>query len=282
MADQIVKPYEDVSNSGWSITPPNPDPDPGHVWPAVDDETYSDASYVNAVTVGAVYEVKISKDCLCLPGDGEHLLIVRHRKHSAPSDAGSLKVTLLKGRNQVAARTITVSSTSFTTFSSALTADEVKGLGDYTDLRLRVETVPVFVTPCCPDNPIPETLTAQLSTKQNPIFPLAWCTCMTGKVTLTHSICVIGGLDTHCWQGTGATGCGHDMSLRLYCSVVLNKWILDITWPDGCGANGTITDPTSGSCDPFILQYLGVDGINACGCGNYKGVPKMYNITITP
>jgi hypothetical protein len=116
------------------------------------------------------------------------------------------------------------------------------------------QTVGGSVSTTCCGNALPTTLYATLGNGGG-------CACASGTtIPLTWD-----GISK--WTGTGATGCGHNITLNLSCpsGSTCTGFTLTYSYPDSCHASGTAVTKGGCTCNPLSLPYISIQ-MTGCGC----------------
>jgi hypothetical protein len=179
------------------------------------------------------------------------------------TDNVAVAVSLLQGVNTIATRSFTP-GTSFALFSMTLTAAEQALITDYTNLHLRVSTLPN-----CDTSPMPATVHATLSNNIR-------CICASGTIALIWN--------GTAWVGTGPFGvCGRNITLTLTCppgNTGCGSYTLAVSFSDNCDGGTGQSSPVSCTCSPLSMRWTYLFPTQACGCGNNFQF-GAFNIVIT-
>jgi hypothetical protein len=160
--------------------------------------------------------------------------------------------TVLAGSGSSATSTFTTSG--LANGGHTITAVFTGSGGWLTTQGSMTQTVGSSVTTTCCGNALPTTLYATLSNASG-------CTCANGStIALTWD-------GTSKWTGTGATGCGHDITLNLSCpsGSACTGFTLTYSFPDSCRSGGTALTKGACTCSPLSLPFTSI-GMIGCGC----------------
>jgi hypothetical protein len=229
---QSSRPYQDVSNSGWTPQVVN-DQINGPPY----DETFVTSSQSPE---GDTFVVKLQGLAYPDLAAGAPTLTVRLRQTG--TDAVPVFVLLLQGDQTIAGRSFQPTQ-SFEYYVMTLTSGEIARITNYADLSVQVTAGNSVEVTCCP-NELPLVLTATVSEAEDDFACLPQTSTLTWDESLNQWVSNPTGfcLGTGCAQG-----------------VDLGPWILycrfDSTWVLFANINNNLFPATSVSCDPLSLVF---------------------------